>query len=244
MKRNCLAVTASILLFLLWTTIVTAATYSDWDLYEQQVFELVNVQRDHHGLSDLTADSRLQTAADLHSQDMAQNDFFSHTSLDGTRFSERISAQQYDWNRCGENIAAGYTTPYSVMYGTNNLQSLSEFDIELGHDGFSDWDEVGQDWSDGDWDDWADADGSGGGGWMGSSGHRANILYAYYTDIGVGYYYLASDTGNSSYYHYWTQDFAAGDTVEDPAETPLPAAIWILGSGLVGLAGFRRHSRF
>ena len=39
--------------------------------------------------------------------------------------------------------------------------------------------------------------------WMASSGHRANILNPNFCDIGVGYAYLA----NSTYRHYWTQDF-------------------------------------
>jgi hypothetical protein len=39
--------------------------------------------------------------------------------------------------------------------------------------------------------------------WMSSSGHRANILNPIYCDIGVGYAYLV----NSTYGHYWTQNF-------------------------------------
>jgi hypothetical protein len=39
--------------------------------------------------------------------------------------------------------------------------------------------------------------------WMASSGHRANILNPIFCDIGVGYAYLT----NSTYRHYWTQDF-------------------------------------
>jgi hypothetical protein len=39
--------------------------------------------------------------------------------------------------------------------------------------------------------------------WMLSSGHRANILNPNFCDIGVGYAYL----GESTYRHYWTQDF-------------------------------------
>ncbi len=38
--------------------------------------------------------------------------------------------------------------------------------------------------------------------WMGSSGHRANILNCALTQIGVGH-----ATGGS-YGHYWTQNFA------------------------------------
>lgn len=38
--------------------------------------------------------------------------------------------------------------------------------------------------------------------WMGSDGHRANILRATSWEIGVGYY-----QGGGYYYRYWTQDF-------------------------------------
>ncbi len=40
-------------------------------------------------------------------------------------------------------------------------------------------------------------------GWMGSSGHRANILSTSNWTIGVGY----NSIDNSGYYHYWVQDF-------------------------------------
>ncbi|KAF1773124.1 CAP domain [Phytophthora cactorum] len=44
--------------------------------------------------------------------------------------------------------------------------------------------------------------------WMNSEGHRANILGADYTMFGTAYAYNA----DSTYKHYWTQDFGAGDT--------------------------------
>lgn len=47
--------------------------------------------------------------------------------------------------------------------------------------------------------------------WMKSPGHRANIVNPNYTHMGVGYAYLANDTGKLNYQHYWTQVFAAGD---------------------------------
>lgn len=53
--------------------------------------------------------------------------------------------------------------------------------------------------------------------WMGSSSHRDNILGTGYTEIGIGYYYDASDSANifvppnqynmGPYYHYWVQNF-------------------------------------
>ena len=45
-------------------------------------------------------------------------------------------------------------------------------------------------------------------GWMNSDGHRANILNCSLTEIGVGYLYLANDTGSVNCHHYWTQVFA------------------------------------
>jgi uncharacterized protein YkwD len=46
-------------------------------------------------------------------------------------------------------------------------------------------------------------------GWMNSPGHRANILNPKLQEIGVGYYFLADDTGKVDDHHYWTQVFAA-----------------------------------
>jgi uncharacterized protein YkwD len=43
---------------------------------------------------------------------------------------------------------------------------------------------------------------------MNSQGHRDNILNCALREIGVGYYYLANDTGEVNYGHYWTQVFA------------------------------------
>jgi len=48
-------------------------------------------------------------------------------------------------------------------------------------------------------------------GWINSPGHRANLLNRSYTELGVGYYNLANDTGSVNYNNYWTQDFGSGD---------------------------------
>ncbi|MEA5466807.1 CAP domain-containing protein [Leptothoe sp. PORK10 BA2] len=58
-------------------------------------------------------------------------------------------------------------------------------------------------------------------GWKNSPGHRANMLNASYNEIGIGHYYLESDTGNVNYRHYWTQVFGKG-TIENPAPSPTP----------------------
>lgn len=84
-----------------------------------EVVRLVNVARAAAGCGPVRVDSRLTTAARLHSEDMARQDYFSHTSVDGRSPWDRIEAQGY---RAGsaENIAAGYATPAAVMDGWMN----------------------------------------------------------------------------------------------------------------------------
>ncbi len=57
----------------------------------------------------------LARAASAHSLDMATNNYFSHTSLDGRSPGDRLSAAGYRWSRYGENIAAGQSTMDAAM---------------------------------------------------------------------------------------------------------------------------------
>jgi uncharacterized protein YkwD len=57
----------------------------------------------------------LARAASGHSQDMATQNYFSHTSLDGRSPGTRITAAGYSWNAYGENIAAGQSTMDAAM---------------------------------------------------------------------------------------------------------------------------------
>ena len=83
--------------------------------FESRVIDLVNAERAAHGLKSLSYDPDLAAAARLHSQDMGIRDYFSHDSLDGTKFYERIIDEGYTYNLCGENIAAGSATPEDVV---------------------------------------------------------------------------------------------------------------------------------
>ncbi|MCG2838400.1 CAP domain-containing protein [Photobacterium sp. WH77] len=65
----------------------------------------------------LTWDATLEQTAFLHSSDMANYDYFSHTGLDGSSPSSRVTAQGYSWKTVGENIAAGQKTVSAVMQG-------------------------------------------------------------------------------------------------------------------------------
>lgn len=57
----------------------------------------------------------LLTAAGAHSTDMAANNYFSHTSLDGRNAGQRITGAGYAWRAYGENIAAGQTSVQAVV---------------------------------------------------------------------------------------------------------------------------------
>ncbi|RLN67515.1 hypothetical protein BBJ28_00021829 [Nothophytophthora sp. Chile5] len=135
-------------------------TYSQSDDYYTQMLTRVNEERAAQGLSALCANSKLQSAAKRHSDDMAANNYMAHDGADGSTMSQRITDAGYDWTAVAENVAAGQENVDSVMTS-----------------------------------------------WMNSEGHRANIL-GDYTMFGTSYAYNA----DSTYKHYWTQDFGSGDT--------------------------------
>ena len=83
--------------------------------FEAEVARLVNAYRAQNGRNELNLDNRLNLAAEGHSEDMASNNFFSHTGSDGSRVGARVSDEGYDWRGVGENIAAGQTTPQKVF---------------------------------------------------------------------------------------------------------------------------------
>jgi uncharacterized protein YkwD len=86
---------------------------------EDVVIRLTNQERAKAGCPALRMDSRLRTAARLHSKDMATQNYFSHTSLDGDSFVDRIKQAGYP-NPGAENIALGYQTAAAVMQGWMN----------------------------------------------------------------------------------------------------------------------------
>jgi uncharacterized protein YkwD len=151
------------------TSFFTFISYFDeWLLIEKkmssnfikEVVDLINLERGEANLDTLQIDSQLSQAAQLHTESMVTDDFFSHYGVDGSSPFERIQDTGYQYTTAAENIAAGYQTPEAVVEA-----------------------------------------------WMGSAGHRANILNPDLTEIGVGYEYLANDTGSINYNSYWTTTF-------------------------------------
>ncbi|MEO1298215.1 MAG: CAP domain-containing protein [Cyanobacteria bacterium J06636_16] len=93
---------------------------SETDRFDQEVLKLVNQERTQRDLKPLTLNAKLDRAADKHSKDMAEKDYFSHTGKNGSSIGDRASAAGYQWSRLGENIAAGQRTPESVVQGWMN----------------------------------------------------------------------------------------------------------------------------
>lgn len=88
--------------------------------YENEVIRLVNEIRVKNGLNTLTADWELSRVARYKSQDMKDNNYFSHTSpVYGSPF-DMIKNFGISYRSAAENIAKGQKTPQAVMNGWMN----------------------------------------------------------------------------------------------------------------------------
>lgn len=82
---------------------------------EAHVLSLVNQIRRAQGIREVTHNAALHRAARLHSEDMADRGFISHTGSNGSHPGQRIREQGYLYRTFGENVASGQRTPESVM---------------------------------------------------------------------------------------------------------------------------------
>ncbi len=114
---------------------------------EKKTFALHNQIRRDRDLKPFCVHPKLQEAGRAHSEDMIERDYFSHDTMGGATFEERMkkfgyTPDGYVYYSVGENIAYGsgsYGEPDSIMRG-----------------------------------------------WMGSDGHRHNILNGRFREIGIG----------------------------------------------------------
>ncbi|GGK28277.1 hypothetical protein GCM10010124_21150 [Pilimelia terevasa] len=81
---------------------------------EAEVTRLVNAERARAGCAAVVHQAQLHTAARLHSQDMADNGYFDHTSKDGRKPWDRARAAGYPSQFVGENIAMGQRDAQAV----------------------------------------------------------------------------------------------------------------------------------
>ena len=82
-----------------------------------QVVNLVNSERAAQGLTALQKDSRLAALAQQKAEDMAKNQYFSHTSPTYGSAFDMLKAAGYSYKTAGETIAMGQKSAASVMDG-------------------------------------------------------------------------------------------------------------------------------
>ena len=83
--------------------------------YENEVIRLVNEIRRENALSPLSANWELSRVARYKSQDMKDNNYFSHTSPTYGSPFKMIKDFGISYKSAGENIAKGYKTPQAVV---------------------------------------------------------------------------------------------------------------------------------
>jgi uncharacterized protein YkwD len=86
-----LTLAASCLLAPLFGPITSNATAKpSLDGRERAIVRAINRQRSKHGLSKLSSSNKLARAADYHSWEMLDADYFAHESRDGGPFDQRV----------------------------------------------------------------------------------------------------------------------------------------------------------
>ncbi|RKY19266.1 MAG: hypothetical protein DRP63_00910 [Planctomycetota bacterium] len=111
---------------------VPTSNPGNYDQMEQEVFDLVNQERQKAGRSPLGWCDGLADLARCHSHDMCKRDFFSHVNPEGEDPTARGRAGHAGSFTCnpvvpnpyrfgvGENIAYGFDSPQSVMQAWMN----------------------------------------------------------------------------------------------------------------------------
>ncbi len=92
------------------------------DRFFSELLMLTNQARHDHGLPPLTFSYQLGQAAQNYAEDLATQNFFSHTGKDGSTFASRIGATGYRYSAAGENLAAGHSDALSVFQGWMNSE--------------------------------------------------------------------------------------------------------------------------
>lgn len=77
--------------------------------YEAQMLQLVNRERQKHGLHPLQADAEMLQVARAHSQDMFAKGYFAHDNLEGKDPFDRMRAANVRFSTAGENLALAQT---------------------------------------------------------------------------------------------------------------------------------------
>ncbi len=81
---------------------------------EEQIRQRINEIRQEQGLTELQANAKLAEVARRYSQQMAEQDFFSHTSPTGDTPAQRVQAAGIMYRMVGENLFKSTNIPQPV----------------------------------------------------------------------------------------------------------------------------------
>jgi uncharacterized protein YkwD len=102
---------------------------------EYQLFDLTNAARVKNGLQVLKWDDQVRGTARKHSLDMAENNYFSHTNLEGESPFDRMEEDQITFSVAGENLAFGQFSSIfaheGLMNSMGHRENILKPDFEL-----------------------------------------------------------------------------------------------------------------
>lgn len=160
---------------------VLTETVTEVTQLEQEIHQWTNHYRQEHDLNPLSFNLELANIARTHSQDMAQNNYFSHTNLQDEGPADRAERERFHchinlsfgWYVKGisENIWQGWIYSYTIGGVPGGFLSSSKLAQNIVDD------------------------------WMNSPGHRKNILTEFWKSEGIGV--AITEDGKV----YATQDF-------------------------------------
>ncbi|HBF0843831.1 TPA: sporulation protein [Clostridioides difficile] len=100
----------------------SGSTSENFSAYQKEVVDLVNVERAKAGLNPLTLDSSISNVATKKSQDMIDNNYFSHNSPTYGSPFDMLKKFGVSYKTAGENIAMGQKTPKEVVNAWMNSE--------------------------------------------------------------------------------------------------------------------------
>ncbi|OFA18364.1 sporulation protein [Clostridioides difficile] len=100
----------------------SGSTSENFSAYQKEVVDLVNVERAKAGLNPLTLDSSISNVATKKSQDMIDNNYFSHNSPTYGSPFDMLKKFGISYKTAGENIAMGQKTPKEVVNAWMNSE--------------------------------------------------------------------------------------------------------------------------
>ena len=108
------------------------------EVSSHRLLESTNSNRLNDGAGPLQLNEQLRLAAQAKAEDMAQRDYWSHTTPDGQQPWKFIDDTDYSYTRAGENLAYGFLTSEQTINGWMNSPSHRDnmLDDSFRHVGF------------------------------------------------------------------------------------------------------------